>query len=97
MTQETIPGELGAIHQRLDDGDKRMSSIESALTENTEATKRIEANTADLLDFFAAAKGAFKVLGWIGKLAKPISYVAAAGAAVIGFWAAIKGGGIGPK
>ena len=93
----TIPGELSAIKQRLEDGDKRMSQLSSRLEENTAVTNRIAENTAGMMEFLDAAQGAFKVLTWIGKLAKPIGYIAAAGAAILGFWTAIKGGGIGPR
>ena len=71
--------------------------IEDKLAENTASTKRIEDGTSDLLEFFGAAKGAFKVLNWIGRLAKPIGYIAGAVVAVVGSIAAFKGGGIGPK
>lgn len=94
----TIPGELAAIKQRLEEGDKRMTQLSNRLEENTAATNRIAENTAGMMEFLDAAQGAFKVLTWIGKLARPISYIAAAGAAILGLWSAIKGGGgIGPK
>lgn len=89
----TIPGELSAIHQRLEDGDKRMTQLSDQLEANTATTNRIAENTAGMMEFLDAAQGAFKVLTWIGKLARPISYIAAAVAAIIGVWAAIKGGG----
>lgn len=93
----TIPGELSAIHQRLEDGDKRMTQLSDQLEANTATTNRIAENTAGMMEFLDAAQGAFKVLTWIGKLARPISYIAAAGAAILGLWATMKGGGIGPR
>lgn len=43
--------ELEAIHKRLDAGDNRMSTLESALAENTELTREIAANTAGFVAF----------------------------------------------
>jgi hypothetical protein len=93
----TVPGGLG-IRARFDAGDQRMGRIEGdlaavreELAENTRATKEVVTNTADLVEFFQAAQGAFKVLNWIGRVAKPVSTIAAAFAAVIGVWSAVKG------
>ena len=94
------------VAEELALGDKRMDSLADEVTaikleqaqfrvelaENTNATKRIEANTAELLDVFESWKGAMKVLNWIGKAAKPIGYVVGLGASIAAFWAALKGG-----
>lgn len=101
---------LQQIHNELAEGDKRMDSLTDEVTaikleqaqfrvelaENTNATKRIEANTAELLDVFESWKGAMKVLTWIGKAAKPLGYLVGLGASMAAFWAAIKGG-VSPK
>jgi hypothetical protein len=87
----TIPGELAALHTRLDASDARMRSVEEGLRANTVITKRIDDNTKDLVETFVAMQGAFKVLGWIGKAAKPLGLIAAAAAAAVSFWAALKG------
>ncbi len=92
----TVPDELSDIDRRLDAGERRMRVIEARLLENCAATKRIERNTSDLVEAFQALTGAFKVLGWFGKAAKPLGYIAAAVAACVSVWAAIKGG-LGPK
>ena len=97
---------LQQIHNELAEGDKRMDSFTDEVTaikleqaqfrvelaENTNATKRIEANTAEMLDVFESWKGAMKVLNWIGKAAKPIGYVVGMGASIAAFWAALKSG-----
>jgi len=97
---------LQQIHEELAQEDKRMDSLTDEVTaikleqaqfrvelaENTNATKRIEANTAEMLDVFESWKGAMKVLNWIGKAAKPIGYVVGVGASIAAFWAALKGG-----
>ena len=80
-----------AINARLDEGDARMTRMERELAANTAATEQVRANTADLVEVFRAAQGAFRVLNWIGKAAKPLGYIASACAACLGFWAALKG------
>lgn len=82
-----------SITARLDAGDARMTRIEQDLAENTLATQEVAANTSELVSILNALKGAFKVLEFIGKLAKPIGYIVSLGAAVAGVWVAIKTGG----
>jgi hypothetical protein len=66
------------------------------LAENTSATKRIESNTAEMLDVFESWKGAMKVLNWIGKAAKPVGWIVGMCASMAAFWTAMKSG-ISPK
>ena len=94
------------VARALDKGDRRMNSLadeiavvklEQAeyrrlLKENTDDTKAIKADTAELLDAFRSFKGAMKVLEWIGKAAKPIGYIAGLCASVAAFWTAMKSG-----
>ena len=94
------------VARALDKGDRRMNSLadESAvvkleqaehrrlLKENTDETKAIKADTAELLEAFRSFKGAMKVLEWIGKAAKPIGYVVGLGASIAAFWAAMNSG-----
>jgi hypothetical protein len=65
---------------------ERMDKLESGLVENTESTKRIEGNTGQLIDILDSLKGAFKVLTWIGKIAKPVSAIIGL---CLGIWAGI--------
>lgn len=97
---------LQQIHEELEQGDKRMDSLTDEVTaikleqaqfrvelaENTNATKRIEANTAEMLDVFESWKGAMKVLTWIGKAAKPLGYVVGFCASIAALWTAMKSG-----
>ncbi len=94
------------VARALNHGDKRMNSLadeiavvklEQAehrrlLKENTDETKAIKADTAELLEAFRSFKGAMKVLEWIGKAAKPLGYVVGLGASVAAFWTAMKSG-----
>lgn len=81
------------INARLDDGDARMARIEGELEANTKATEQIRVNTAELVEFFAAAQGAFRVLNWIGRVAKPITYIVMLASAGLAFWKALTLGG----
>ena len=47
----------------------------------------IEANTDEIVAFFASAKGAFEVLSWLGKIAKWVAAIATASAIL---WALFK-------
>jgi hypothetical protein len=69
---------------------KRVDTLEGHLKENTEATKRIESNTKDIVETFQALSGGFKVLNGLGALAKPVWRIAGAGAAIAALWTAIK-------
>jgi hypothetical protein len=84
--------QLDAGHRQFEAVQARCDSIESNLAVNTEATARIDANTSELVSAFASLKGAFKVLEMIGKLAKPLSYLAIIGGAFASAWVAVKTG-----
>lgn len=90
MSDPTVPGQLDSINARLDDGDQRMARIESQVAENTAITRRVDKNTAALVDFFDSLQGAFKVLELLGKLAKPLAWLGAFGVTLYGFWTHIK-------
>lgn len=64
---------------------ERIAELETELKSNTDATKRIETNTSELIEILNSVKGAFKVLSWVGKLAVPV-------AAISGLYAVIKTG-----
>lgn len=89
MDEKVVESGIGELRDRV-------GMLETGLAENTAATKRIESNTSEIIDLFDSFKGAMKVLEGIGKLAKPMSYIAAFAASVAAVWAAIKTG-IGPK
>ncbi|WP_454752075.1 hypothetical protein [Cupriavidus necator] len=57
-----------------------------------ETTKRIEENTSDLIEVLAAAKGAFKTLEVLGKIARPIVWIGTVGSFVVYAWARFKSG-----
>ena len=46
----------------------------------------LKTNTADMVSAFNAAKGAFTVLEWIAKIAKPIMIIGAFVAGAAAYW-----------
>ena len=80
------------INDRLDKGSERMAAIERDLKAATQELYELKQQLADLLEFFTAMKGAFKVFNWVGKVAKPLAAIVMLGGACVGFWTAIKGG-----
>ena len=70
----------------------RVSSVEDAVEVNTRLTEGINSDTKEILGVFASWKGAMSALDMIGKLARPLSYIAALGAAIAGMYAAFKTG-----
>ena len=96
MTDEVL-ADIARIDQRLDRGDSRFDVLEAEIKANCALTKQACEDTAEILEFFRAMKGAFKVLNWIGKLAKPLAAIVALGAALIGLWTAAKSGVMPPN
>lgn len=81
------------INERLDKGSERMAAIERDLKAVTQELQERNQQMAELLEFFTAMKGAFKVLNWVGKVSKPLAYIVMLGGACVGFWTAVKAGG----
>ncbi|WP_312568277.1 hypothetical protein [Comamonas sp.] len=93
------------VNQRFDKGSERMAAIERGLDDTTrelgqnttelaktrQELHELKQQLADLLEFFGAMKGAFKVLRWLGMLAKPMAAIVALGVALVGAWNAAKG------
>ena len=81
------------VDRRLEDGDNRMQTMADGLEENTRATQAIKADTEELVDLLHSVKGALKVLDMLARLARPLGFLAAAGASFYAFYVALKGGG----
>ena len=79
------------VNERFDKGSERMAAIERELGKTRQELGELKQQLADLLEFFIAMKGAFKVLNWLGKLARPTAAIVALGVALIGAWNAVKG------
>lgn len=70
------------IEDELIVGATRMARTEAAaeqiradLEENTKMTKEVLGGLGDVVEFFTAMKGAFKVLNWVGAVAKPVAAI----------------------
>jgi hypothetical protein len=66
----------------------RIEALETAHGSHLEQTNSIKADTTELLETFNALKGAWTVLNAIGKLAKPLTFIAT----LYGAWWAFKNG-----
>ena len=83
---------LQQVNKRFNQGSERMAAIERDLKVATQELHERNQQMAELLEFFTAMKGAFKVVNWVGKVAKPLAAIVMLGGACVGFWTAIKGG-----
>ena len=79
------------INQKFASGSTRMASIERELLGARKELHELKVQLAELIDFFEAMKGAFKVLNWLGKLAKPAGAIVGFGAACVTAWSAWRG------
>ncbi len=84
---------VAAIAKRLVEGDARMDNIESDIAATRKEQQEMHLQMADVLEFFQAMKGAFKVLNWIGAFARPMAAIVGLGVALTGVWNVVRGGG----
>jgi hypothetical protein len=81
------------INKRFADGADSMKEIRAELEANTAATKQVQAETAELVEWLKSLKGAFAVFDVIGKAARPLSYIVGLCTAAWVFFQTFKGGG----
>ncbi|MBX9936066.1 MAG: hypothetical protein K2Y10_05690 [Burkholderiaceae bacterium] len=84
---------VAAIAKRLVEGDERMDKIENSVAATREDQHEMRQQMGEMLEFFTAMKGAFKVLNWIGAFARPVAAIVGLGVALTGAWTAVRGGG----
>jgi ABC-type transporter Mla subunit MlaD len=84
---------------KFDEGEHRFNRLEQNLSENTRKTNKIDKTLTSLseelgemIEEAKAAKGAIKVLNWVGALAKPLGYIAIFVGACISAYTAVKAG-----
>ena len=89
---------LQQVNKRFNQGSERMAAIErdlkvlaQGLHEERQELQELKQQLAEMLEFFTAMKGAFKVLNWVGKVAKPLAAIVMLGGACVAFWTAVKG------
>ena len=94
---------MNTIHPEVE---RRLHALAASLAENTASTKEntdsiqrlecsvgtIEKNTDDIVEFFTAARGAFKFLGWLATVGKWVAYIVGAFTAVLGAMHLVKTG-----
>lgn len=72
---------------------ERVADLESQvsnLARSHEAMEKFNKSVEGLLDAFQALQGAWKVLEFVGKLAKPLALLGALGAAASLYWSKLK-------
>ena len=77
------------IVRRLREGDERMRHIEDAQQEILRSIKTGQEATRELVQVFQALQGAAQVLGYLGKLAKPMAALVALIGALFAVWSAV--------
>lgn len=86
MSEEEAIELRAAIVRRLDDGDARMTRIETALAENTRLT-------AEVRSIMEAGRAGLRLLGWVGFALKWLGVIATALVAIrVAFYVATHGG-----
>lgn len=83
------------VDRRLDSGAETMRELRKDIAANTKVTESVQNDTSELVALLQSFKGAFKVLEALGRLAKPLGYIVALIAGVLGIVAAVKG--VAPK
>lgn len=90
------------LRKRMDDHEERTHELAQEVTavkleqieyvrllqENTETTVQMKATVDQMYEVFQSWQGAFKVLEWIGKVAKPVAAIVGMVTAVILAWKA---------
>ncbi len=83
-----IEDELIVEASRMARTEAAAEQIRADLEENTKMTKEVLGGLGDVVEFFTAMKGAFKVLNWLGAVAKPIAAIVGLGTAAMVAWRA---------
>lgn len=79
------------LEKQLSSMQGRITAVESSLAANTLITRNIQDDTIELLDIIRSVKGGFKVMGWMGVLAKWVASLLAVFGAIYAFVQNIKG------
>ena len=66
--QDSIPGELAAIHARLDKGELRFAALERAVAENTRITAESAGVITEVRDALIFARVGTRIIKWLGAL-----------------------------
>ncbi len=88
VVQKAIQREQASAKEEQHAVRDELKLIRAELLANSELTAKNTKSTAEMLELFDAAKGAFKVLGWIGT---GIKWSAGFAAACVAIWALLHG------
>lgn len=83
---------LSQLNDRLKKVETQLPTLQASISANTQVTQEATAKTDELLSVVDALKGTFATIERIGKLLKPIGYIAAAVGAILGMITAWKTG-----
>lgn len=81
------PTELHALYKGLKE---QVDGLADALANNTAVTEQVQTNTADLVELLSNARGAFKALEGLGKIARPLMWISGFVGSALTAWAAWK-------
>lgn len=100
---EHFAARLDEHAQRIDHLEKQnaklveqTNAMQAELSENTADTRIVKENTSQVLDVVQSWQGAMKVLEGIGRVFRPLGFIAVFASAVVATWASLKSG-ITPK
>ena len=98
MSGDELPNRRGPdrciieLVKRMDTLTADHNTLRLQVDENTEITKRIDTNTAGLVEAWNALSGGLRVLRWFARVAKWITIIAGMVAAVSAAWYAFRSG-----
>lgn len=83
--------EQGRLHMKATD--ERMGALEDEMVNNTAMTMQVQSNTSEIVEIMNDWKGAMKVIGYVGRAAKPLTYIVGLCSAIYAFWVTVMSGG----
>jgi hypothetical protein len=84
---ELLEERVAVLEVQLAEASELMAAMKALQTEQLQNNSM----TKELLEAFQSVKGGFKVLGWIGNMAKWVASISAGGAAAWMFWERMTG------
>lgn len=84
--REQIDQQLLELASRLSEMERKSESLCDLIESNTGITEQVKTDTAELVEWIRNSKGAFRVLGALGSVAKWAGGIAMAVAAIMALW-----------
>lgn len=92
MSDETTADRLKEGDQRMDNLQGQIDSLRTAIDENTALTQKVHESTAGLVEILEALRGGMRVIEFLGRVARPVGYIVAAGTAILSAYKATRWG-----